>query len=184
MNDSIKALGSSTKEALKEVSKYLIPSFLLPFTIIVIIVFLCQSIYEAVHHSPFMSIFFLFLAFILYMKYRHSMSSIVNKRIGIMKRYLHMKDDLIYELNFCEDYFYITFIEIKKCIKMPYSEILEIIETENFYLMKTKASNSIIIKKDSLNDLSDDDWKIFIKKKCTNAKKIKYKKRGKKGCLQ
>jgi len=180
----MEARGVSTKEALKEAGKYLVPAFILPLTIIGIIVFLCQSIYEAVHDSPIMSVFFLFLAFILYMEYLHSMSSIVNRHIGIMKRYMHMKDDLNYKLNFFEDYLYLTFNEIEKCIEIPYSEINEIIETQNFILLKLKTFNPVIVEKKSLINVSDDDWKNFLIKKCINARKIKFKKSGNMGYLR
>jgi hypothetical protein len=182
MNDSIEAIGVSNKVALKEAGKYLIPPFIRPLITIVIIVFLCQSIYEAINASPIMSFFFLFLALISYMVYLHSLSSIVNQYMGVMKRYMHI-ENTIYRINFSENHIFLTFTDIGECINIPYSNIVEVIETKNLYLMKTKTYISVIVTKDSLKNLPDDDWKNFLIKKCITARKIKFKKQRKKGLL-
>ena len=182
MNDTIEAVGVFNKDALKEASKYLAPPFVRPFITIAIIVFLCQSIYETIHNSPIMSFFFLFLVIILYMIYLHSLSTIVNQYMGMMKQYMHM-ENIIYKIKFLEDHFYLTFTNAEKCISIPYSDIVEVIETKNIYLVKIKTYIPVIVTKDSLKYLPDNDWKNFIIKKCITARKIKFKKQGKKGCL-
>lgn len=92
-----------------------------------------------------------------------------------MKRYMHM-ENITYKLNFCKDHLYMTFADTGKCIDIPYSDIVEIIETKNLYLMKIKTYITVAVTKDSLNNIQDIDWKNFLKEKCTAARKIKYKK--------
>lgn len=182
MNNSIEAVGVSNKEALKEAGKYLIPPFIRPLITIVIIIFLCQSIYETINASPIMSFFFLFLALILYMVYLHSVSAMVNQYMRVMKRYMHI-ENTIYRIKFSENHINLTFTDMGKCINIPYSNIIEVIETKNLYLIKAKTYIPVIVTKDSLKNLPNDDWKNFIIKKCKTARKIKFKKQRKKGFL-
>jgi len=103
--------------------------------------------------------------------------------MGMMKQYMHM-ENINYKIKFLEDHFYLTFTHAEKCITIPYSDIVEVIETKNIYLVKIKTYIPVIVTKDSLKYLPDNDWKNFIINKCITARKIKFKKQGKKGCLR
>jgi hypothetical protein len=89
-----------------------------------------------------------------------------------MKGYMHT-DNLVYHLSFDDEYLSVSIYEADINTRIPYSNFVKIIETKNLYLMKTNAGNPIIITKQSLSDVPKEDWKNFIRKKCTNVKKIK-----------
>ncbi|MDW2797693.1 YcxB family protein [Clostridium boliviensis] len=174
MHHTFEAIGVSNKETLMETKKYLLPGFICPMMTITSIVFLCQSIYEILHASTFMSIFFIFLALLVYLIYRHKLISIVNRYMQSMKGYMHT-ENMVYKLRFDDEYLCVSINEADINIQIPYSDFVKIIETENHYFMKTKAGNPVIITKHSLSNVSKENLKIFLKKKCTNVKKIKLR---------
>lgn len=171
MDHSFEAIGVSNKETIKETKKYLLPGFIRPMMTMMSIVFLCQSIYEMLHTSIFMSIFFILLSLLVYIIYRHSLILIVNRYMQSMKGYMHT-ENMIYQLRFDDEYLCVSINEADINIKIPYSDFVKITETKNLYLMKTKAGNPVIITKHSLSNVSKKDLKEFLKKKCTNVKKI------------
>ena len=175
MEYSLEAVGVSNKETLMETRKYLLPGYIRPLTTVVCIVFLCQSIYELIHASTFMSFFFLLLAIIVNIIYRYSLIFVVNRHMQIIKGYMHT-ENMIYQLRFGEDHLYLSISTTSKCTLIPYSNFTEIIESKNLYLLKTRSGNHVIITKDSLNNILADDWKNFLRKKCTAAKCIKFRK--------
>ena len=85
-------------------------------------------------------------------------------------------EDMFYQLIFDEDYLYLTISSTSKCAQIPYSNFTEIIELKNLYLLKTSSGNHVIIKKDSLKNILANDWKNFLRKKCTTVKCIKFRK--------
>lgn len=174
MEHPFKALGVSNKETLMETNKYLVPSFIRPLTTMVSIIFLCQSVYEMLHASPFMSFFFILLSLVVYIIYRHSLISIVNRYMQMMKGYMHT-EDMVYQLSFLEDNICLSFSGTDIYTNIPYSDVNKIFETKNLYLMKAKSGTPVIITKGSLSNISKEDLKEFLTKKCINVKKIKLK---------
>ena len=172
MEYSFEATGVSNKETIMEIKKYLLPSFIHSMTIMIIIIFLFQSIYEMLYSSTFMSIFFILLALLLYILYRCFLVLLVNRYMQSMKGYMHT-DNLVYHLSFNDEYLSVSIYEGKIYTRIPYSNFVKIIETKNLYIMKTNAGNPIILTKQSLSNISKEDWKKFLRKKCTNVKKIK-----------
>lgn len=172
MDYSFEAIGVSNKETLMETKNHLLPGFIRPMMTMTSIAFLCQSIYEMIHASIFMSIFFILLALLVYIIYRHGLISTVNRYIQSMKGYMHT-ENMVYQLKFDDEYLCVSINEADINIQIPYSDFVKIIETKNLYLMKTKAGNPVIITKHSLSNVSKEDLKEFLKKKCTNVKKIK-----------
>ncbi|WP_313345023.1 YcxB family protein [Lacrimispora sp.] len=172
MEYSFEAIGVSNKETIMEIKKYLLPGFIHSMTIMIISIFLFISVYEMLHTSTFMSIFFILLALLLYILYRYFLILLVNRYMQSMKGYMHT-DNLVYHLSFDDEYLNVSIYEADIYTRIPYSNFVKIIETKNLYLMKTNAGNPIIITKQSLSDVPKEDWKNFIRKKCTNVKKIK-----------
>ncbi len=172
MEHSFEAVGVSNKETLMETNKYLLPGFIRPLTTITIIIFLCQSVYEMLHASPIMSIFFILLSFLVYTIYRHSLISIASRYMQIMKGYMHT-ENMVYQLSFVEDYLCVSISGTDICTRIPYSDFNKIFETKNLYIMKTRPGNPVIITKQSLSNISKEDWKNFLIKKCINVRKIK-----------
>lgn len=175
MEYSIEAVGISNKDSLMEIRKYLLPCFIRPLTAIVCVTFMCQSVYEILHASPFISFFFLLLALSAYIIYLYSLISIVNRYIQMMKGYLHT-ENIIYQLSFREDDLCITIAAMNISVHVPYSDFIKIVETKNFYFIATKAGTPVIITKESLINITKEDWLKFLKKKCISAKKIKFEK--------
>ena len=172
MEYSFEAIGVSNKKTIMEIKNYLLPGFIHSMTIMIICIFLFISVYEMLHTSTFMSIFFILLALLLYILYRYFLISLVNRYMQSMKGYMHT-DNLVYHLSFDDEYLSVSIYEADIYTRIPYSNFVKIIETKNLYLMKTNAGNPIIITKQSLSNVPKEDWKNFIRKKCTNIKKIK-----------
>lgn len=172
MNHSFKAIGVSNKETVMETKKHLLPDFIHPMMTMMSIIFLCLSIYEMLYASIFISIFFILLALLVYIIYRHNLISMVNRYMQCMKGYMHT-ENMVYQIRFDDEYLCVSIIEEDINIKIPYSDFVKIVETKNLYLMKTKAGNPVIITKLSLSNVLKEDFKEFLKKKCTNVKKIK-----------
>lgn len=174
MEHLFEAVGISNKESIMETKKYLLPGFIRPLTTMISIIFLCQSVYEMLHASPFMSFFFILLAILVYIIYRRSLITIVNHYMQMMKGYMHT-ENMVYQLNFVEDYLCVSISDTDICTRIPYSDFIKIFETKNLYLMKTKSGSPVIITKQSLSNISKKHWKEFLMKKCINIKKFKLK---------
>jgi hypothetical protein len=85
-------------------------------------------------------------------------------------------ENMIYKLRFGEDHLYLSISTTSKSTQIPYSNFTEIIESKNLYLLKTRSGNHVFITKESLKNILADDWKNFLRKKCTTAKCIKFRK--------
>jgi hypothetical protein len=182
MQTPVEAHGLIDKKTILDVSFYLMPdikyTFLgLGFAYLYMLVTLLFNLdrIQIQKLSPYM-IIYLFYIFIPVIGYTSIRKQTINKELNTIRESYHT-DKLDYSLFFLEEKVSITYNNVKLCNEIEYSHFKKIIDLETIYLFITKNRNAIIVEKDSLINITKQEWVEFLKSKCTNVKKIKVKRR-------